>query len=232
MNEEWTPPLPPRRPLPAEIRVRLRARIADRQPRRWPGLVALVAAGVVAMTLVAVPLVRWPGPRADMAAMTLPEVRPTLVDDAQARADIGRCWLRLSAAGRTDYPNPTDWVPLFTFSAFSSDVTVVASGQTMFACTTTPESVALSTPVVLRRPTTPTVLMATTEGVIMGLVPEGVDELRVSADGFGAQVKVVAGIFVAAFGGNRPVTPPVADIPGRGAFRLDSLPIPGFTQVD
>ncbi|MEU4253872.1 hypothetical protein AB0F15_41415 [Amycolatopsis sp. NPDC026612] len=139
--------LPPRRPLPDDVRARLRAEvrqgIAHRRPSRvWyaaaVAVVVLAAGAVVATRAIRQPADVRPAP-ATSGELTL--------DARVATASLDRCWAAARAAGKAGrLPPREDWVPLFTeVGQADSVVAATAAGKPMF-CETTATTVTLSDP--------------------------------------------------------------------------------------
>lgn len=145
--------LPPRRELPDDVRMRLRAEVRQSIAKRRPAHVWYVAAAAV-VVLAAGAIVATQVIRQQPVAGPAPEPPPSedvpnpLTLDVQvATSSLDRCWAAVQAAGKADrVPPREEWVPLFT-TVLQPDsvVAATAAGKPMF-CETTDTTVTLSDP--------------------------------------------------------------------------------------
>jgi len=144
--------LPPRRELPDDVRMRLRAAVRQDMAKRRPSRVWYAAAAVVVLAvgaIVATQVIRHQ-PVAGPAQAPPPsqdDPNPLTLDVQVATSSLDRCWAAVQAAGKTDrVPPREEWVPLFTtVMQADSVVAVTADGKPMF-CETTETTVTLSDP--------------------------------------------------------------------------------------
>lgn len=169
---------PTTRPLPDNVRERMRARVmAGLEPappwRRVPLILtaaatAAVLAGVVAFIAPPEPT----GPATPTSPPVGPPMEPTL-DPVLAAADLDRCWAQVQASGNAlGYPDRARWKAVLTVAEGGRQVTAArADGMPLF-CSTTATSVSLSAPrPIASPPNGPTALLVTTDGVIAGIAP-------------------------------------------------------------
>jgi len=175
--------LPPRRPLPPQVRGRIRARaLARPQPRRsrfpLPRAPFAVAAGVA--MLAAGPVIVGqsvhggpgdPGQRQAPPTGTSSASRP--LDLARASTELDRCWAAVQQEGKRDrYPDRGRWRAVSTSGYMWVTVTTAfADGKPIF-CQTTVTTVRVSLPTdkpAYAAGSTTAALFITPEGIIAGV---------------------------------------------------------------
>jgi hypothetical protein len=183
---------PTTRPLPDDVRERMRARVMGglepAAPRRRTPLVLTAAAtaallgGVVA--LLATPEPAMPADPTDPPTSFGPRPQPAL-DLETARIDLDRCWDQVQASGKAHaYPHRSEWKPVFTTVEEGRQVTAArAEGMPLF-CSTTLTSVSVSEPMPIENPPDwPTALFVSPDGVVAGIAPERQTLLQISVPG-------------------------------------------------
>jgi hypothetical protein len=175
-------PLPPRRPLPPEVRDRIRARVLadlDRPRRFRHGRAPLaVAAGVAVLAAGAVIVGQSthggggePGDRQVPPTGTSSQNRP--LDLRKANSELDRCWAAIQAEGKADsYPDRSRWRAVSTGDYVWVTVTAAFADSKPIFCQTSVTTVRVSQPAAApahAESSTNAALFISPEGTIAGV---------------------------------------------------------------
>jgi hypothetical protein len=179
-------PNPPQRPLPPEVRDRLRAKlyrdIASQQRRpadrvRGPLSIAAGVAVLAAGAMIVAQSVTGgtDNPPPGNPTTTVSQPHPPL-DMEKAKADLDRCFAAAQQAGKADrFPPRTQWNPVNTYGFYGIGVTGIRGGSKTFFCETTHTEVTISDPDATPQPaagSATAALLQTKLGTLAGVVDE------------------------------------------------------------